>query len=89
MDGAGFRAAQRQDPAIAEIPTILLSAARDLSEQATALDVTATMPKPFNLDELLALTAQLLAQPKVDAGEAQRTDTLPTLGARRRDDSGW
>lgn len=60
MDGAAFRAEQRTRAAIAGIPVLLLSAARDLPAQATVLDVTATMPKPFNLDELLVVAARLL-----------------------------
>lgn len=60
MDGATFRAEQRTRPAIAAIPVLLLSAARDLPAQATVLDVTATMPKPFNLEELLVVTARLI-----------------------------
>jgi DNA-binding response OmpR family regulator len=60
MDGAAFRSEQRTRPAIAQIPVLLLSAARDLPAQATVLDVTAIMPKPFNLDELLVITARLL-----------------------------
>ncbi len=60
MDGATFRTVQRTRPAIAQIPVLLLSAARDLPAQSTVLDVTATMPKPFNLDELLVITARLL-----------------------------
>ncbi len=72
MDGAAFRTAQRTRPAIAQIPVLLLSAARDLPAQAAILEVTATMPKPFNLDELLAITARLLAE----AAEARGDDIL-------------
>ena len=61
MDGAAFRTAQRERPAIATIPTILLSAARDLSEQAHSLDITSTIAKPFNLGELLQLAGELIA----------------------------
>lgn len=60
MDGATFRAEQRTRLAIAGIPVLLLSAARDLPVQAIALDVAATMPKPSTLDELLVVTARLL-----------------------------
>ena len=60
MDGAAFRLAQRARPAIATIPTILLSAARNLPEQARSLDIAATIAKPFNLDELLSLAGELI-----------------------------
>jgi CheY-like chemotaxis protein len=54
MDGWAFRAAQRRDPAIAEIPTIVLSAS--LGEQGRSLDglaPAAALTKPFDLDLLL------------------------------------
>lgn len=63
MDGTAFRAEQRNRPHLAAIPTLLLSAVRDLPEQARDLDVAATMPKPFNLDELLLLAERLIAPP--------------------------
>lgn len=69
MDGATFRSEQRTRPAIAQIPVLLLSAARDLPAQATVLEVTATMPKPFNLDELLVITARLLAETAAGGGD--------------------
>lgn len=69
MDGAAFRSEQRTRPAIAAIPVLLLSAARDLLAQATVLEVTATMPKPFNLDELLVITARLLTEAAAVEGE--------------------
>ena len=84
MDGAAFRAVQRTRPNLASIPTILLSAARDLSEQGSALDVTATMPKPFNLDELLALANQVLAE-RASADEQSSDESVSTAGRQRRD----
>ena len=74
MDGATFRAEQRARPALAAIPVLLLSAARDFPAQATVLDVTATMPKPFNLDELLVITAHLL-----DNTTVQRESNAPIV----------
>jgi len=74
MDGATFRTEQRTRPAISQIPVLLLSAARDLPAQATVLDVTATMPKPFNLDELLVITARLLDE----AAEVEDDDSYLT-----------
>lgn len=76
MDGAAFRAAQRTRPAIASIPILLLSAARDLSAQATILDVAATMPKPFNLDQLLVVAGELLSD--VIAPQKQGVDAALT-----------
>jgi CheY-like chemotaxis protein len=74
MDGAAFRAVQRTRPDLAPIPTLLLSAVRDLPEQALALDLAATMPKPFNLDELLGLAGELIAA--AERGAVTHADTL-------------
>ncbi|HEY8598275.1 MAG TPA: response regulator [Thermomicrobiales bacterium] len=73
MDGAAFRAAQQARPAIATIPTILLSATRNLSEQARSLDIASTIAKPFNLDELLQLAGEL-----IDAAEDGSPDHAET-----------
>jgi DNA-binding response OmpR family regulator len=52
MDGWQFRQAQVLDSALARIPVIVVSAAgRDRSTQIEADDY---LPKPVNLDELLA-----------------------------------
>src|ERR1043165_7892854 len=61
MDGTAFRSEQRSRPHLATIPTLRLAAIRDLPEQARDLDVAATMPKPFTLDELLVMAGQLIA----------------------------
>ena len=77
MDGTVFRAEQRSRPHLAAIPTLLLSAIRDLPEQARDMDVAATMPKPFNLDELLGLTDQLINA--AEEGTTTHVDTeFPT-----------
>ena len=72
MGGAAFRTEQRARPAIAAIPVLLLSAARELPTREGVLDATATMPKPFNLDELLVVTARLL-----DHAAAPRDGSAP------------
>jgi CheY-like chemotaxis protein len=54
MDGWAFRAAQRRDPALARIPTIVLSAS--LGPDPRSLDdlaPVAALKKPFDLDRLL------------------------------------
>ena len=70
MDGASFRAAQRERPEIAAIPVLLLSAARDLPERGQLLDVAAILPKPFDLDRLISLAGQLIA-----AADSPQRDT--------------
>jgi CheY-like chemotaxis protein len=55
MDGWTFRAAQRRDPRLASIPTIVLSAS--LGGDARALDrlaVAETLMKPVDLERLVA-----------------------------------
>ncbi len=54
MDGWAFRAAQRRDPRLAGIPTIVLSASLDADGRS--LDMLAAadaLAKPFDLDRLL------------------------------------
>jgi CheY-like chemotaxis protein len=53
MTGWEFRAAQRVDPVLSSIPVIVMSAC--LRELVAELDATAYLPKPFDLDKLLAL----------------------------------
>lgn len=71
MGGAAFRAAQQARPTIATIPTILLSATRNLSAQAHSLDIASTIAKPFNLDELLQLAGELIAAEHDASGQAE------------------
>ena len=50
MDGWRFRMLQKRDAAIADIPVIVVSACGT----ATDIDAAAFVPKPCNLDELVA-----------------------------------
>jgi CheY-like chemotaxis protein len=54
MDGFAFRAVQRSDPQLAEIPVIVLSAFPASIEAAAELDAAAYLRKPVRLDRLLA-----------------------------------
>jgi CheY-like chemotaxis protein len=53
MDGHGFRAAQRAEPALADIPVIVLSAYADADTQASALGVEC-LRKPLTAKMLIA-----------------------------------
>jgi CheY-like chemotaxis protein len=54
-DGEQFREAQKQDPALASIPVVVVSAAR----MASTLDDLRRIQKPFDIQELLkAVRAQ-------------------------------
>jgi len=55
MTGWEFRTEQRRDPAWAEIPVVLMSAA---ANKLNALDATAYFPKPLDLEALLRTIAR-------------------------------
>jgi CheY-like chemotaxis protein len=58
MDGVAFRRAQQQDPRLAPIPVVLMSAVEDIEEQAPALQVSASVPKPVDFELLLSVVEQ-------------------------------
>jgi CheY-like chemotaxis protein len=53
MNGAEFRARQLQDPRIAAIPVVLLTADARVVEKQSSLSVHAFLAKPVRLDALL------------------------------------
>ncbi len=55
MDGWQFRSAQRDDPALAAIPVIVISA----SAAAPAIDADTYLEKPFSMDRLVAEVRRL------------------------------
>jgi len=55
MSGWQFREAQLGDPALAGVPVVVLSA------MPADLDVDASLPKPFQVDDLLRLLERLTA----------------------------
>jgi CheY-like chemotaxis protein len=54
MDGWQFRAAQLADPALAEIPVVIISAT-----DAGEVPADARVPKPIDVDALLATVSRL------------------------------
>src|SRR5262249_55065097 len=54
MDGFEFRAEQMADPALAEIPTILVSATFDPERTGVLTGAAATFRKPFDPDALVS-----------------------------------
>jgi len=58
MDGWAFRAAQRRDAALADIPVIVVTASYDVAAVA-ALHAAAYLKKPFTLEQLLPLLRQM------------------------------
>ena len=55
MDGASFREAQRNDPRLASIPVVVLSAYRDLERHAGHLDAVSVLRKPPSVRELVTV----------------------------------
>jgi CheY-like chemotaxis protein len=68
LSGLDLIRRMQADPALA-VPTILLSAAAVASPSPSP---TVVLPKPFDLDELLALVADLLALPRAARQNAAR-----------------
>ena len=75
MDGWEFRAAQKSDPALAQIPVLAVSA--DGSAKAAAIDAQAYLRKPLNTDALLNAIGRIL-------GEADRQTLLRRLEEAER-----
>jgi CheY-like chemotaxis protein len=63
MNGWEFRDAQRADPALAGIPTVILSGDGNVAEKTVALAAAAFIRKPLDLDELHAAVRSLCPQP--------------------------
>jgi len=58
MDGWDFRMAQRNDPRIAEIPVVVLTAVVNPELEAKKLRAVAGFRKPVDIDALLDVVAQ-------------------------------
>ncbi len=56
MSGADFRHAQRQDPQLAQIPVVLISADGDLMTKAAELQLP-FIAKPMKIDKVFAAVA--------------------------------
>lgn len=58
MDGLTFRQHQLADPALKELPVLVISAGNDLSMVASTLGAVETLRKPIDLDKLLDAVAR-------------------------------
>lgn len=58
VNGAEFRAAQREEPSIAEIPTVVMTAGDRMSERVAEIAPTDTIAKPIELSTLFSVVAQ-------------------------------
>lgn len=55
MDGRSFRQVQLQNPELASIPVVVITAFRDMSQALQEMKVADLLKKPFNLQDLLGL----------------------------------
>jgi CheY-like chemotaxis protein len=62
LDGWGFRASQRADPALSHVPVILVTASGNCRGDDIRLGFDACLPKPIALDRLFQLVAAHLAK---------------------------
>jgi CheY-like chemotaxis protein len=58
MDGATFRAEQQRDPALSDIPVVVLSAYRDAFANVDQMGVAHVLDKPVDLQIVLDLVAE-------------------------------
>jgi CheY-like chemotaxis protein len=58
MNGWAFRAEQRRNPDLRDIPVVVLSARTPPFRPEDSLDVAELLPKPFELDTFLAAVAR-------------------------------
>lgn len=61
LDGRGFRSAQLAEPALSQIPVIVLTAQPDAEQVCAEMSVAAWLRKPVRLDPLLSLIRRHLA----------------------------
>jgi CheY-like chemotaxis protein len=67
MDGWAFRERQRLDPALARIPTVVISAAYSDPRSVASLHADAFLAKPFEVSRLTETLQRLCAPPAASA----------------------
>jgi CheY-like chemotaxis protein len=63
MNGWQFRAEQREDPDLATIPVVVISAGANLADQVVPLGIQDYIRKPIQLGQLLATVGRYCGQP--------------------------
>lgn len=58
MDGWQFRRALLDDPLLAHVPVVILSAHADLQKTASSLNATAHLQKPLQLEKLMNIVEE-------------------------------
>jgi len=88
MDGCEFRKRQRNDPRLAPIPVVLVSAVNDIEPKRVELGRITFLRKPIDIDEL----ARVLREAITDRAEvpvvsmkrgANSQEPPPSVDARR------
>jgi CheY-like chemotaxis protein len=74
MSGSEFRMAQLVDPALADLPVVLLSADGRMEEKAVALKVQGAIRKPIDLDELFSVIERVRVS-GASSGQASASKT--------------
>ncbi len=60
MDGFQFRSAQLADPALADVPVVVLSGAADMLSQVQNIRARDVVRKPFRVDQVLRAIDRVL-----------------------------
>jgi CheY-like chemotaxis protein len=68
MDGWEFLRRLRREQPFARLPVVIMSAARDAGQAADQLGAQAFLPKPFDLEAVLALVGRLADGSHVEGG---------------------
>jgi len=63
MDGRSFRAAQLADPALADIPVVVMTADADVAAIAVELHARLHLKKPVTLEQLFAVARHFCGAP--------------------------
>jgi signal transduction histidine kinase len=78
LDGWEFRTIQREDPTLARIPVLAVSA--DSSAKAAAIDATSFLRKPFGAEDLLRRVHKILSDRVRMEARMAETERLVALG---------
>ena len=82
MDGFQFRDRQRQDPAVAHIPVLVVSAMPDAMAAASRLAAVGVLPKPIEIKRLLEAVKKYCGAPSAEDATTGRADAE---SSRRQD----